>query len=108
MDVSAVVPGGQIPQGALDSSPIEVSQPRSHRMGSSKELNTSAKKASPLMAVHASVGEAIAKAEESLEASEKISPRLSPRGSGAAFRVVSSDHTSLKGSPSSKVSTATT
>ena len=57
------------------------------------------------MAVHASVGEAIAKAEESLEASEKITPRLSPRGSGAAFRDVSSDHTSPKGSLSSKVST---
>jgi hypothetical protein len=38
------------------------------------------------MAVHASVGEAIAKAEESLEASGRITPRVSPQGSALCSR----------------------
>ena len=56
------------------------------------------------MAVHASVGEAIAKAEESLEASEKITPRVSPRGPAVAVTALSGSETPMKSSPSSKVS----
>jgi hypothetical protein len=89
----------------IPMSPIEVSDsPGNDERNILTDDAINKQNSSPLEIVRASVGEAIAKAEESLEASRGIVPRISPRGAAEAgsrgFQAMDSD----KDSPGSKVS----